>query len=78
VIFFVVVTCQRPLLAQDQDQSQGQSTLRVSVNLVLLDATVKTKDGRIMADLKKEDFEIREDGVEQKMEIFGRVGPGFE
>jgi len=72
VIFFVVVTCQRPLLAQDQDQSQGQSTLRVSVNLVLLDATVKTKDGRIMADLKKEDFEIREDGVEQKMEIFGR------
>jgi Ca-activated chloride channel homolog len=72
VIFFVVVTCPRPLLAQDQDQSQGQSTLRVSVNLVLLDATVKTKDGRIMADLKKEDFEIREDGVEQKMEIFGR------
>jgi Ca-activated chloride channel family protein len=72
VIFFVAVTYQRPLLAQDQDQSQGQSTLRVSVNLVLLDATVKTKDGRIMADLKKDDFEIREDGVPQKMEIFGR------
>ena len=72
LIFFVAVACQRPLLAQDQDQSQDQSTLRVSVNLVLLDATVKTKDGRIMADLKKDDFEIREDGVPQKMEIFGR------
>jgi Ca-activated chloride channel homolog len=72
LIFFVAVACQRPLLAQDQDHSQDQSTLRVSVNLVLLDATVKTKDGRIMADLKKDDFEIREDGVPQKMEIFGR------
>jgi Ca-activated chloride channel homolog len=72
LIFFVAVACQRPLLAQDQDQSQDQSTLRVSVNLVLLDATVKTKDGRIMADLKKDDFEIREDGVAQKLEIFGR------
>ena len=72
LIFFVAVACQRPLLAQDQGQSQDQSTLRVSVNLVLLDATVKTKDGRITADLKKDDFEIREDGVPQKMEIFGR------
>jgi Ca-activated chloride channel homolog len=72
LIFFVAVACQRPLLAQDQDQSQDQSTLRVSVNLVLLDATVKTKNGRVMADLKKDDFEIREDGVAQKLEIFGR------
>jgi Ca-activated chloride channel family protein len=72
LIFFVAVACQRPLLAQDQDQSQNQSTLRVSVNLVLLDATVKTKNGRVMADLKKDDFEIREDGVAQKLEIFGR------
>jgi Ca-activated chloride channel family protein len=72
VMFFLAVGCQRPLLAQDQGQSQDQSTLRVSVNLVLLDATVETKDGRIMADLKKDDFEVREDGVPQKLEIFGR------
>jgi len=74
VILFVALLCQRALLAQDQDQDQAQkeSTLRVSVNLVLLDATVKTKAGRIMADLKKDDFEVREDGVPQKLEIFGR------
>ena len=58
--------------AAAQDQSQEQSTLRVSVNLVLLDATVKTKAGRIMSDLKKDDFEVREDGVPQRVEIFGR------
>ena len=65
---------QTPLVAQDQGQdSQDQgSTLRVNVNLVLLDATVKTKAGRIMGDLKKDDFEVREDGVPQKLEIFGR------
>jgi len=42
------------------------------VNLVLVDATVKTKDGQIMANLKKEDFEVREDGVVQKIDIFNR------
>jgi VWFA-related protein len=57
-----------PVCAQDQ----GQGTIRVDVNLVLVDATVKTKDGRIMSDLKKGDFEVREDGVGQKVEIFGR------
>lgn len=46
--------------------------LRVDVNLVMVDATVKTKDGQIMADLKKEDFEVREDGVAQKVALFSR------
>jgi len=41
----------------------------MNVNLVDLDATVKSKDGRIMADLKKEDFEVREDGVAKKIEL---------
>jgi Ca-activated chloride channel homolog len=44
----------------------------VNVNLVLVDATVKTKGGQIMSDLKKENFELREDGVAQKVEVFSR------
>jgi Ca-activated chloride channel family protein len=55
-----------------QGQSQDQSVIRVGVNLVLVDATVKTKTGQIMADLKKEDFEVREDGVAEKVEVFSR------
>jgi Ca-activated chloride channel homolog len=54
--------------AQDPDQS----VIRVGVNLVLLDATVKTKSGQIMDDLKKESFELREDGVPQKIDVFSR------
>lgn len=53
-------------------QEQGSGAIRVSVNLVDLDATVKTKDGRIMDGLKKDDFEVREDGVAKKIELFSR------
>ena len=58
--------------ARGQDQGQGQGTIRVDVNLVLVDATVKAKDGQIMANLKKDDFEVREDGVVQKLDVFSR------
>ena len=44
----------------------------MEVNLVVLDATVKTKDGQIMDSLKKEDFAVREDGVAKKIELFSR------
>ncbi len=58
------------LLARAQDQAPG--VIRVDVNLVMVDATVKTKAGQIMADLKKNDFELREDGVVQKVDVFSR------
>jgi Ca-activated chloride channel homolog len=68
LIVFVALIFRIPTHAQDQ----GQGTIRVDVNLVLVDATVKTKAGQIMPDLKKDDFEVREDGVVQKVEIFSR------
>jgi Ca-activated chloride channel homolog len=61
-----------PLHAQTQDQAQTPSVIHVDVNLVLVDATVKTKGGKIMDGLKKEDFELREDGAPQNIEIFSR------
>jgi Ca-activated chloride channel homolog len=57
-----------PVPAQDQ----GQNAIRVDVNLVMIDTTVKNKAGQIMADLKKEDFEVREDGTTKKLTVFGR------
>jgi len=58
--------------APAQAQNQGSGAIRVEVNLVVLDATVKTKDGEIMDNLKKEDFQVREDGVAKKIELFSR------
>lgn len=46
--------------------------IRVEVNLVLLEATVKDKAGRIMKDLKKEDFLLDEDGTSQQIAHFSR------
>jgi len=65
---FVAFLSRTPVLAQSQDPG----VVRVDVNLVLVDATVKTKAGKIMGDLKKENFELREDGVAQKLEVFSR------
>ena len=68
LILFAALFSQSPLLAQNQEQG----VIRVDVNLVLVDATVKTKAGQIMADLKKDAFELREDGVPQKLDVFSR------
>jgi Ca-activated chloride channel homolog len=53
-------------------QQPNSGAIRVNVNLVDLDATVKNKSGQIMNDLKAEDFEVREDGVAKKIELFSR------
>jgi Ca-activated chloride channel family protein len=69
VLLFAIALCSSDT---GQAQDQGAGAIRVDVNLVVLDATVKTKTGQIMGDLKKEDFEVREDGVARKVELFSR------
>jgi Ca-activated chloride channel family protein len=68
LIVFVSLVFAGPALGQEP----GQGTIRVNVNLVLIDTTVKAKDGQIMTGLKKDDFEVREDGVVQKLDVFSR------
>lgn len=43
-------------------------SIRVDVPVVNLDVSVQTKDGRFIPGLKKENFKIFEDGVEQKVD----------
>jgi len=57
-----------PCLAQEPPQT----VIHVNVNLVLVDATVKNKSGQILGDLKQENFDLREDGAQQKLEVFSR------
>lgn len=68
LVVFAAIAFQTLVAAQDQ----APGVIRVDVNLVMVDATVKTKAGQIMADLKKDDFELREDGVVQKIDVFSR------
>ncbi len=53
-------------------QEQSEPRIRVDVNLVLLEATVKDKAGHVMKDLKQEDFLIDENGAPQKVAHFSR------
>jgi VWFA-related protein len=50
----------------------GGFTLKADVNLVLVEATVRDDKGRIIDDLKPENFHVFEDGVEQKITYFSR------
>jgi hypothetical protein len=56
------------LLGQNLKHSKDQTyEVRVPVELVLVPVTVEDKEGRLIYDLQKEDFEIYEDGVRQKL-----------
>ena len=70
ISFCLFVACLSRIPVEAQDQ--GPAPIRVDVNLVVLDATVKTKAGQIMGNLKKEDFVVREDGAAKKIDLFSR------
>jgi VWFA-related protein len=63
------------LSAQSQDKTQNKKPVdddivRVNANLVNVDVIVKDKKGKIVKDLKAEDFVVLENGVKQKIEFF--------
>lgn len=55
-------------------QSAGD-TIRVDVRQVMVPVVVTGNDGHFIADLKQVDFQILEDGVEQKISSFGVESP---
>ena len=48
----------------------GQEPFRGGVTLINVDAYPRGKDGRVVENLKPEDFQVLEDGVPQKVESF--------
>ncbi|HTP36512.1 MAG TPA: VWA domain-containing protein [Candidatus Acidoferrales bacterium] len=57
------------LCAAGRAGAQG-TTIRVNVNLVRAVATVKTQSGQVIGSLRKEDFEIYDNGVKQEVAVF--------
>jgi Ca-activated chloride channel family protein len=55
-----------------QTAPKTDSTISVNVKLVTVLASVADSDGTPYAALKKEDFRILEDGIEQKLSVFER------
>jgi Ca-activated chloride channel family protein len=59
-------------VGRPRSPEQGEFTLKVDVSMVLVEATVRDDKGRIVDDLKREDFHLFEDGVEQQITYFSR------
>src|SRR6266480_6188596 len=66
------IQTQTPPTPQQAPPSEKEETVRITTNLVQVDAVV-TKDGKPVNDLKAEDFEIFEDGHRQIITNFAYV-----
>lgn len=83
VLLFTITALQKVSFAQDRDkstknkQNNQDETIRVDTNLVTIPATVFDREGRYVANLKKEDFQIFENGVEQEVSLFETVEEPF-
>ncbi len=57
-------------LASPFAQNQDDDVVRVTTDLVVLNATVLDKNGKFASGLKRTDFQVFEDGTEQKVDGF--------
>lgn len=68
VLFAVFLQVSRAGRAQEQPSAADDPVIRVNVELVQVDAQVlQKKTGRTVGSLSKEDFQLYEDGVQQKI-----------
>jgi Ca-activated chloride channel family protein len=55
------------------ERKSREYTIAVDVNLVVLHATVLDKKGRMVNDLREDNFRVYEDGVPQKLSVFSHA-----
>lgn len=67
-VFCFIVVAQNN--QQKPSSSQNQDALRIETELVQIDAVVTDKQGKPIPDLKREDFELYEDGKKQPLTHF--------
>jgi Ca-activated chloride channel family protein len=60
-----------------EQQVAEDDVVRVDSNLVTVPASIMDRDGRYITDLRKTDFQILEDGVEQEIAYFAPVEQPF-
>lgn len=63
-------TVERSPVENQRAQDQDDDVIRVSTDLVVVNATVVDKDGKFVTGLKRGDFQVFEDGAPQKISTF--------
>ena len=75
LIFSLLATVlgQNPTPAQTGRPANDDDVVRISTNLIQVDAVVTDKDGKQVTDLRADEFEIQENGQKQKITNFSYV-----
>jgi Ca-activated chloride channel family protein len=68
IAILLASTCATVILAQESSGKAKNQTLKVDVDLVLVNATVSDAQGRMVTGLGPEHFQLWEDKIEQKIE----------
>lgn len=63
---------QLPKHQEDEGQSKDDAPIKLGTDLVVLDVTVLDPANKPVTDLTKDNFQVTEDKVQQKIEFFGR------
>ncbi|MGB9486675.1 MAG: VWA domain-containing protein [Terriglobia bacterium] len=70
VVFLALASL--PGLGQEKSEQEPPATIKVSTEVVSVYAVVEDKKKHLIPDLKKEDFELEEDGTPQEIRYFSR------
>lgn len=74
-LLFIVLSCF--FQTYSQQPTESEEVIRVETSLVIVPTKVTDRNNKNITDLKKEDFRLFEDGVEQKIESFEDVSAPF-
>ena len=73
----VAQTAQDPKPASKSSSEQDMDTLKIDTNLVTVPVIASSRTGNYIADLKKEEFKLTEDGVAQEISFLAAVDAPF-
>src|SRR6185369_4075261 len=62
-----------PPLPSARQKPESDEVVRITTNLVQVDAVITDKNGKVVTDLKPEEIQISEDGKQQKITDFSFV-----
>ena len=63
-------------VSSSPQNDSGTFVVRIDVNLVQVDAVVTDSKGKLVTDLKAEDFEVLQDGTAQTISNFSYISEG--
>ena len=71
LISTILIICFGTLkMSPSQQQQQPQTTVRITSDLVVLSVSVRDRAGNLVPDLRREQFRVFDDGVEQDIKVF--------